>query len=182
MSFLPTNIGSQFLHFSVVSSFKMRTKGMDVSKLYPNFSDCEIISLQNAWRIIEPKIRRLSKEIPVDLYVTNCELIENFRDQNGKISRYDLINYTYRLLRVYGKVIKCNVDPLQTSKILEPFVKLHSKYSTDIANIKPQLDYIQIHIFSELSSHLSPTTVGSFDKLTKFMLHYFRIRAGSLVD
>nr|XP_014095087.2 uncharacterized protein LOC106620939 [Bactrocera oleae] len=144
--------------------------------LNPSLTNLELLALQKAWRILEPKLRTLSTDILMDLYSEHYEIMEKFRDERGKLCNYELINHSIWLLRLYGSIINNKVDQFKTKKILEPLIEKLKKYSMNVDSVNLQLDCTTKFIFAELRNALSPTTMEAFNKLNKTIIKYVHIK------
>ncbi|XP_028898610.1 uncharacterized protein LOC105216124 isoform X2 [Zeugodacus cucurbitae] len=135
-------------------------------------SNLELVALQKAWRMLEPKLRKLSTDIIMDLYSEHYEIMDKFRDEDGKLCNYELINHSIWLLHLYGSIINNKVDPFKTKKILEPLIEKLKMYSMDVNSVNLQLDCTKKYIFSELRNSISPTSVEAFSKLNQTIVKY----------
>uniref|UniRef100_W8BDD0 Uncharacterized protein n=1 Tax=Ceratitis capitata TaxID=7213 RepID=W8BDD0_CERCA len=173
MSYLSTHFPSLILK----SSLSLR-KSSNFDALNSGFTNLELIALQKAWSTIEPRLRQLSTEILTDLFSEHYEIMDKIRDDDGKLCNFEVINHIYWLLLLYGTIIKHNLTPMKTRKVVEPLTVQMGKYAMDLNSINIQLDCIKKHLLAKLAFALSPTTVAAFDRLNKNIIKhiFFKIK------
>ncbi|XP_011188741.1 uncharacterized protein LOC105216121 [Zeugodacus cucurbitae] len=140
-----------------------------------NFTAVEVAALRAAWTLIEPKIKKISRNIAFDAYTDNPIWVEFFRFENKIDGKIMILNPLW-LLNIYGDIIKSNLcTNYAVAKIVRPILEAQLSQFLPMPHLAFLLEYVERGIYNELKDHLSPTTYSGFEKLYKTMLYFLRL-------
>lgn len=69
------------------------------------------------------------------LFSEHYEIMDKIREDDGKLCNFEVINHIYWLLLLYGTIIKHNLTPMKTRKVVEPLTVQMGKYAMDLNSI-----------------------------------------------
>ncbi|XP_073816974.1 uncharacterized protein [Musca autumnalis] len=137
------------------------------------FSPTEISSLRNGWRLIKQRFAYHSKQIFMQFFQEHEQMLERFRNREGKFNMNRLHQHPQELLQTYGSLIEEGLDnSIYTNVLMTDISQRHRMFGVTYDDVKLHTDHITYYILEFLEKIISPTFVSGLQKCSGLITAY----------